>query len=247
MPRALTPLLLAAVALAGCSSAPQPVRTAFTPTPTNQQHILGDPLSARDQVVLPSIGRGPTEVRTRVRARDMAGRIIRPSIPAPAATPREDSTDDAPPEPSITSFDRTDWPEIRFNVPNDRTEHQPRYTNLVRYDRTSPRARGDHPTFSSALDTATSKSADQQIKEAFAGPITAGIDVILFPVRVFMTRPWQTTRTGFDRYQRFPQERTVVPDGLLPVIPDEAPQSEPETQPEPESADPAATPSEPRP
>lgn len=167
--------------------------------PLNNELSTGDPLTPSNQFQPPS--------------------VVGPQVPARSET---DASEDAPVDRSVTSLDRSHWGTTRVLVPNEMPMHQPRYTSNWEFDRSNARSRGEHPSATSAIDMPTSKGADLQLKEAALAPIAAGADIALMPARMIAARPWQRTRTGSEPYQRVPQSRVIVPDGLTPVD-DDAP------------------------
>lgn len=115
-------------------------------------------------------------------------------------------------KPSIVSLDRGNWGATDMRAYNDLSAHQPRYTKNVLLNDTARRTRGEYPTAASAVDTGTGAGMDRQIQEAFVAPVAAAADVVLLvPRMVVAARPWQTTRTGLEPYERQPRMQTIVP------------------------------------
>lgn len=105
-------------------------------------------------------------------------------------------------EKSISSLDRSGWPPLAYDVRGDGTQHHPRYTNnQPAYDRTTARARGEHPDEHTALTVGG--DAGMQTLEAWAAPLHAGLDVILFVPRMFFHPPGSVVESP-----DFPYERT---------------------------------------
>ncbi len=105
-------------------------------------------------------------------------------------------------DPSLAGLDRTNWPPLTYDARADGTQHHPRYTNnQPAYDKSTKRARGEHPDESSALDM--EGDAGMKVLEAWAAPLHAGLDVILFFPRWFMHEPWSVVESP-----DFPYERT---------------------------------------
>lgn len=104
--------------------------------------------------------------------------------------------------PSLThGLDRSHWTAHAFLAPIDGVAHQPTYTlDFGPPDaRTNPRARGDYPTASDALRETGDPAV--QLMHMAASPFVAGLEIALFPFRVFGAPPWAETQSPPDRGQ----------------------------------------------
>jgi len=119
-----------------------------------------------------------------------------------APEPRDHS--EMNPGPLTLSLDRTDWPVTQIVAHNAQPEHQPIYTRSVRQDGGIPRNAGKYPTASTALDSITTQSTDEQVGEGLLAPFAAAGDLLLFPVRLFRTGIWKTVDNGVEPYEREP-------------------------------------------
>jgi hypothetical protein len=141
------------------------------------------------------------------------------------------SVDNPAPEPSVTGLSREHWALTTFAVPNDLTAHNPTFTKNLTYVNDPVRALGEYPDQLSSLQLATDTmdgTRDREAYEALAAPFAAAADIVLFPVRAFVTAPWHITRTGTEPYRRAASPGAALnapprpPNMALPPIPDPA-------------------------
>jgi hypothetical protein len=101
-------------------------------------------------------------------------------------------------ERSLTSIDRSNWPEMDYVVPVDQIHHGPVLTSLQpEYGRTH-RAEGSFPTATEALTPDDNSGAPAEL---FAGTTWAALDVVLMLPRLFapglLAKP-----SHYDRYHQ---------------------------------------------
>ncbi len=105
-------------------------------------------------------------------------------------------------EPSLDGITRTHWDEMVIYAHPDGTQHHSRYTTGGPfYTDETGRQRGEYPTRRSALDEGAETGT--QVKEAFAAPFHAGVDVLLFIPRLFVKSPgavFASPAIGYSRY-----------------------------------------------
>ncbi len=115
----------------------------------------------------------------------------------PYAAPMREATG-----PSLTGIDRSHWPEQEILVMQDGVHHHPRFTsNGPRYTNETARQRGEYPTAGSALELGG--DCEAQVWEALAGPVWAGMDVVLFiPRAITRGGPGALVASPDDTYAR---------------------------------------------
>lgn len=106
--------------------------------------------------------------------------------------------------PSVTSVDRTHWPEHEIVVWQDGVRHHPHFTSdQPRYAKATARQRGAYPTAESALELGADPGA--QVWEGFAGPVWGGMDVVLFlPRAIAIGGPGALVASPDATYSRAP-------------------------------------------
>ena len=97
----------------------------------------------------------------------------------------------------LTTISRADFEPRRFVVPVDGVRHQPTYllTGLPEAgDSASWRDAGTYPTVQGALDVRG--DADFEMRNAFAGPLAAALEIALSPIGLVITPPWSVTQSA---------------------------------------------------
>lgn len=118
------------------------------------------------------------------------------------------------PSASVRSVHRDNWTPVTFSVPSSPPAHQPLYTNPVAvHPQQTPRADGRYPTVESALQLgALAPGAVRgRTAEGFVAPAAAVADLALFPARLLVVRPWQSSTPRLEPYQRVPEAPVYDP------------------------------------
>lgn len=101
--------------------------------------------------------------------------------------------------PSVTTIDRTDWPQETFFVPQDSVVSPPSYSPLRRWTVASARQVGDSP---GTMDAATLDPVDNEQAEAILMPLATLYDLVAIVPRAIITWPNTPTLNPRDSYER---------------------------------------------
>lgn len=110
----------------------------------------------------------------------------------------------APPPPAEPSLAVRSWPAVTVSAPVDGTWHRPLYGRPFFGAPATPRRAGDFPTIDDAMLTDPREGI---ISESMGGPLKAGADAALLPIRLVVVPPWKELRSpsigAYDRQPRY--------------------------------------------
>jgi len=134
------------------------------------------------------------------------------------APPPGSPTYTGPDSPSVTSLDRSSWPETGFNVSQRNVVHQPDYrSEPVKLTHASAVQRGEYPTAETAGESITGGSRPQQSLEGVLLPLQAVAEAFLLIPRAIIA-PINTPVRGPDSpVERVPPRQT--PQAASPAAP----------------------------
>lgn len=113
--------------------------------------------------------------------------------------------------PTLRTLTREEWSSVEFLVPSDGVGHRPNYRTHWLTDHTLARARGEHPTASTAFELGQSGSSTQ-IHEALIAPFNQIFDAATMPVMLFVEPQTAELRSPYRRFERSPRASMLPPE-----------------------------------
>lgn len=120
-----------------------------------------------------------------------------------AFTEREPTSAEDRGVPTLRTVTREEWSTVEFRVPSDGVGHRPNYRTHWLTDRTLARARGEHPTATTAFELGQSGSSSQ-IQEALIAPFNQIFDAATMPVMLLVEPQTAELRSPYRRFERSP-------------------------------------------
>lgn len=113
--------------------------------------------------------------------------------------------------PTLRTATREEWSTVEFRVPSDGVGHRPNYRTHWLTDNTLARARGEHPTATTAFELGQSGSSTQ-IHEALIAPFNQIFDAVSVPVMLFVEPQTAELRSPYRRFERSPRASMLPPE-----------------------------------
>lgn len=105
----------------------------------------------------------------------------------------------------LLGVSRSNWPDHVVVVPTKEVEHYPTYTSYPVLVDSTARARGEYPEPAEAVQLPSEDATWTEVVEVPYGIAVAAVDIVLFPIRLFITPPWDVQTSPLLDYERKPE------------------------------------------